>query len=116
MVDTNSDPTKVDFAVPANDDATKSIAIITNYIAAAIAEGLAERANEKTDDVVEEEEDDNKALKFELEGGEDRERGRRQGGGGRGQGGQNAGGGRGQGGGNRPGGGGGNRRCTPLCA
>ncbi len=109
MVDTNSDPTKVDFAVPANDDATKSIAIITNYIAAAIAEGLAERANEKTDDVVEEEEDDNKALKFELEGGEDRERGRRQGGGGRGQGGQNAGGGRGPGGGNRPGGGGGNR-------
>ncbi|MBW8686232.1 30S ribosomal protein S2 [Chitinophaga rhizophila] len=105
MVDTNSDPTKVDFAVPANDDATKSIAIITNYIAAAIAEGLAERANEKTDDVVEEEEDDNKSLKFELEGGEDRERGRRQGGGGRGQGGQNAGG-RGQGGGNRPGGGG----------
>ena len=113
MVDTNSDPTKVDFAVPANDDATKSIAIITNYIAAAIAEGLAERANEKTDDVVEEEEDDNKALKFELEGGEDRgERGRRPGGGGgRGQGGQNAGGGRGPGGGggNRPGGGGGNR-------
>ncbi|QHS61797.1 30S ribosomal protein S2 [Chitinophaga agri] len=103
MVDTNSDPTKVDFAVPANDDATKSIAIITNYIAAAIAEGLAERANEKTDDVVEEEEEDNKALKFELEGGEDRERGRRQGGGaGRGQGGQG-------GGGNRPGGQGGNR-------
>jgi small subunit ribosomal protein S2 len=112
MVDTNSDPTKVDFAIPANDDATKSIAIITNYIAAAIAEGLAERANEKTDDVVEEEEDDNKSLKFELEGGEDRERGRKPGsGGGRGQGGgQNAGGrGPGGGGGNRPGGGGGNR-------
>ena len=43
MVDTNSDPNKVDFAIPANDDATKSIAIITNYIVAAIAEGLAER-------------------------------------------------------------------------
>ena len=42
MVDTNCDPNKVDFAIPANDDATKSIAIITNYIAAAIAEGLAE--------------------------------------------------------------------------
>ncbi len=40
MVDTNSDPNKVDFAIPANDDATKSIAIITNYITAAIAEGL----------------------------------------------------------------------------
>lgn len=43
MVDTNSDPTKVDFAIPANDDASKSITIITNYIVAAIKEGLAER-------------------------------------------------------------------------
>jgi small subunit ribosomal protein S2 len=51
MVDTNSDPNKVDFAVPANDDATKSVAIITNYIAAAIAEGLAERQASKDDDV-----------------------------------------------------------------
>lgn len=47
MVDTNSDPTKVDFAVPANDDATKSIAIITNYLTAAIQEGLDERAANK---------------------------------------------------------------------
>lgn len=110
MVDTNSDPTKVDFAVPANDDATKSIAIVTNYIAAAIAEGLAERANEKTDDVVEEEEEDNKSLKFELEGGDDRggERGRKPGG--RGPGGPGGNNNRpGGGGGNRPGGGGGNR-------
>ncbi len=61
MVDTNSDPTKVDFAIPANDDATKSIAIIVSYIAAAIAEGLAERAVEKTDEV-EEEEADNKSA------------------------------------------------------
>lgn len=44
IVDTNSDPTKVDFAIPGNDDAAKSIAILTNYIADAIAEGLAERA------------------------------------------------------------------------
>lgn len=116
MVDTNSDPTKVDFAIPANDDATKSIAIVTNYIAAAIAEGLSERATEKTDDVVEEEEADNKALRFELEGGEDRERGRKSGpgGGGRGPGGgggnRQGAGGRGPGGGGRgPGGGGGNR-------
>ena len=35
MVDTNSDPNKVDFAIPANDDATKSIAILVNYITAA---------------------------------------------------------------------------------
>jgi small subunit ribosomal protein S2 len=51
MVDTNGDPNKVDFAVPSNDDATKSVAIITNYIAAAIAEGLAERLAAKDDDV-----------------------------------------------------------------
>ncbi|MEJ7683463.1 MAG: 30S ribosomal protein S2 [Segetibacter sp.] len=51
MVDTNCDPNKVDFAVPANDDATKSVAIVTNYIAAAIAEGLAERHAAKDDEV-----------------------------------------------------------------
>jgi small subunit ribosomal protein S2 len=50
MVDTNCDPNKVDFAVPANDDATKSVAIITSYIVAAIAEGLAERQASKDDD------------------------------------------------------------------
>jgi len=58
MVDTNSDPNKVDFAVPANDDATKSVAIITNYVAAAIAEGLAERHAAKDDEV---EDNDNEA-------------------------------------------------------
>jgi small subunit ribosomal protein S2 len=47
MVDTNSDPNLVDFAIPSNDDATKSIAIITNYITAAIIEGLQERETEK---------------------------------------------------------------------
>jgi small subunit ribosomal protein S2 len=60
MVDTNCDPNKVDFPVPANDDATKSIAIITNYITAAIAEGLAERQASKDDEV---EEADNEAEK-----------------------------------------------------
>ncbi len=43
MVDTNSDPTLVDFAIPANDDASKSIAIIVNAAVMAIAEGLNER-------------------------------------------------------------------------
>ncbi len=47
MVDTNSDPSKVDFAVPSNDDATKSIAIITSYLTAAIKEGLEERSQAK---------------------------------------------------------------------
>lgn len=43
MVDTNSDPNKVDFAIPANDDASKSIGIITGYLVEAIREGLGER-------------------------------------------------------------------------
>ena len=45
MVDTNSDPNKVDFAIPANDDASKSIGIITGYLVEAIREGLADRAS-----------------------------------------------------------------------
>src|SRR5258708_19106994 len=36
MVDTNCDPNKVDFAIPSNDDATQSIAIIANYVTTAI--------------------------------------------------------------------------------
>lgn len=51
IVDTNCDPNKVDFAIPGNDDATKSIAIITQYITAAIAEGLAERQAAKDEEV-----------------------------------------------------------------
>lgn len=47
IVDTNSDPNKVDFAIPANDDASKSVKLITEYITAAIAEGLKERNQEK---------------------------------------------------------------------
>jgi len=42
MVDTNADPNTVDFPIPANDDASKSIAIITEFITAAIKEGLEE--------------------------------------------------------------------------
>ena len=51
VVDTNCDPNKVDFAIPANDDATKSIAIVVNYITAAIQEGLAERQAAKDEEV-----------------------------------------------------------------
>jgi small subunit ribosomal protein S2 len=49
MVDTNSDPNQVDFAIPANDDASKSIAIITQYLTSAIREGLEERKQLKGD-------------------------------------------------------------------
>lgn len=62
MVDTNSDPNKVDFAIPSNDDATKSIAIIANYLTAAIIEGLKERELEK-----DKEEEQEKAAKATRE-------------------------------------------------
>jgi small subunit ribosomal protein S2 len=49
MVDTNSDPNKVDFAIPANDDASKSVKLITDYVVSAIKEGLEERRVAKID-------------------------------------------------------------------
>lgn len=107
VVDTNCDPNKVDFAIPANDDATKSIAIITNYITAAIAEGLAERQaakEEEGEDTATDAENEKKAARLEAEAQAEGGRGR-----GRGQGGgANRGGGRGPGG-----AGGGQRRRTP---
>ena len=112
MVDTNSDPTKVDFAIPANDDATKSIAIITQYLTAAIMEGLEERAQNKEADVEEEEEMElsERGIDMNEEDEDQKEkRGRGQGqgqgaGGGRGRQGAGGGRGRGQGAGNRGGG------------
>lgn len=50
LVDTNSDPNVVDFPIPGNDDASKSISIITNYLVEAIKEGLEERKNSKAAD------------------------------------------------------------------
>ncbi|WP_183567585.1 30S ribosomal protein S2 [Mucilaginibacter sp. SP1R1] len=50
MVDTNSDPSNIDFPIPANDDATKSISLITSIIIKAIEEGLDERKREKEDE------------------------------------------------------------------
>jgi small subunit ribosomal protein S2 len=47
MVDTNSNPNLVDFPIPSNDDASKSIRLITNYLVAAIKEGLEERQQTK---------------------------------------------------------------------
>ncbi|WP_339655627.1 30S ribosomal protein S2 [uncultured Maribacter sp.] len=49
MVDTNCDPRDVDYLIPSNDDASKSIDIIMTEVTNAIAEGLAERKNEKGD-------------------------------------------------------------------
>jgi small subunit ribosomal protein S2 len=47
MVDTNSDPSDIDFPIPANDDASKSISLIIEVICQAIEEGLNERKLEK---------------------------------------------------------------------
>ena len=47
IVDTNSDPQSVDFAIPANDDATKSIDVMVNKVTAHIKQGLSERKADK---------------------------------------------------------------------
>ena len=57
IVDTNSNPENIDFVIPANDDASKSIEIILDTVVAAIAEGLQERKIEKLDNDEPEEED-----------------------------------------------------------
>ncbi len=54
MVDTNSDPSNIDFVIPANDDASKSIEIVLDTLVAAMAEGLEERKVEKIDQEPEE--------------------------------------------------------------
>ena len=88
IVDTNCDPNKVDFAIPGNDDATKSIAIITQYVTAAIAEGLAERQAAKDEDVEEASGDENekKADRIQAEAEAEGGRPRGEGGGGAGRG------------------------------
>jgi small subunit ribosomal protein S2 len=118
VVDTNCDPNKVDFAIPGNDDATKSIAIISNYLTAAIAEGLAERQAAKDDEVDDTVDDDKEKRAARLEAEAQAEAGRGRGGRGRGgnAGGPGAGAGgqrrrtTGGGGGGQRGGGGGGRR------
>ncbi|MGB5273736.1 MAG: 30S ribosomal protein S2, partial [Flavobacteriaceae bacterium] len=50
MVDTNSDPREIDYLIPSNDDASKSIEIIMREVTDAIAEGLTERKSEKQSD------------------------------------------------------------------
>ena len=56
IVDTNSDPNAVDYAIPANDDASTSITLITSIITKAIEEGLSERKVDKDSAVAEEKE------------------------------------------------------------
>jgi small subunit ribosomal protein S2 len=109
VVDTNCDPNKVDFAIPANDDATKSIAIIVNYLTAAIAEGLAERQAAKEEEVEDAGGDDAEKRAARLEAEAQAEGGRSGGGRGRGRGASGGPGGGGPGGQRRRIGGGGGR-------
>ena len=53
MVDTNSDPREVDYVIPANDDASKSIDKILTLVTAAVVDGLANRTSDGADDAVE---------------------------------------------------------------
>lgn len=69
IVDTNSDPRNVDFVIPANDDATKSVEVILNACCEAINEGLEERKVEKADAV---------AAEAQAEGAEEEAKPRRR--------------------------------------
>lgn len=64
MVDTNSDPTDIEFPIPANDDASKSISLIVNILCQAIEEGLNERKLEKDKEPVQK---DRKVMRKDLE-------------------------------------------------
>jgi small subunit ribosomal protein S2 len=55
IVDTNCDPEQVDYLIPANDDAVKTVEIITNYMADAILEGDAKLKEKKAEEVAEKE-------------------------------------------------------------
>jgi len=67
MCDTNSNPDLVNFPIPANDDAYKSIALITLAIGKAIEEGLMERKQDKDDARVAEEEEAKRLVDLEVE-------------------------------------------------
>ncbi len=67
MVDTNSDPDGVDFVIPANDDAFKSINVITTYLGQAIEEGLIERKKDKDDKETSDELENKKEIDSKAE-------------------------------------------------
>ncbi|NDW19251.1 30S ribosomal protein S2 [Dysgonomonas sp. 216] len=63
MIDTNSDPSNIDFVIPANDDAAKSVELIINHMCVSIKEGLDERKVEKADSAAAEAQDDDAPRK-----------------------------------------------------
>ncbi|WP_339903876.1 30S ribosomal protein S2 [uncultured Cyclobacterium sp.] len=66
LVDTNSNPNEVDFPIPANDDAFKSISLLVKAFGSAIEEGLSERKKDKDDAKLSEEEEAKKAADAET--------------------------------------------------
>ncbi|MDN3688278.1 30S ribosomal protein S2 [Cyclobacterium jeungdonense] len=66
LVDTNSNPNEVDFPIPANDDAFKSISLLVKAFGAAIEEGLSERKKDKDEAKLSEEEEAKKAADAET--------------------------------------------------
>jgi small subunit ribosomal protein S2 len=73
IVDTNTNPNMVDFPIPANDDASKSIALIVGKMVDAIEEGLNERKLNKENNVEEPEETDEETITVETEEEENKE-------------------------------------------
>jgi len=67
MVDTNSDPSNIDFPIPSNDDAFKSISIITNHVGKVIEEALMERKKDKEEAGLKKEEEEKKKADETLE-------------------------------------------------
>ncbi len=67
MVDTNSNPSLVDFLIPANDDAAKSIALIVSHICDAIEEGLGERRKKKEEERIKQEAERQKKVEEQVE-------------------------------------------------
>lgn len=68
LVDTNSNPNEVEFPIPANDDAYKSISLLIKAFGTAIEEGLSERKRDKEDAKYTEEEEAKKAVDAETQG------------------------------------------------
>jgi small subunit ribosomal protein S2 len=67
MVDTNSDPSDIDFPIPANDDAFKSISIITGHLGKAIEEALMERKKDKEEAGLKKEEEEKRKVDEAVE-------------------------------------------------
>lgn len=67
LVDTNSNPNEVDFPIPANDDAFKSVSLLVKAFGAAIEEGLSERKKDKDEAKLSEEEEAKRAVDAETQ-------------------------------------------------